>query len=257
MIISHKHQFVFIHCRKTAGSSIAAYLNKFIGPTDLQIGSWVDAREAGGGLNRRVIKESASTPGLLTIAQHARHEIMSGYAPSLTRLINAGQKDLYRPVLGQKPEHPEAKHLKEYAGEAWDAYFKFCFVRNPYDRAVSDFKWRQRERAPISFIEYLQRLEDPQRPDPEGIVPRPYDNWDLYTIDDTIAADYVGRFENLLNDFEAICATVGLPFRPEALPHAKGSSDLSPTYREWYGPEEKAIVRRVFAKEIEYFGYSF
>ena len=257
MILSHKHQFVFIHCRKTAGSSIAAYLNQFIGPTDLQIGSWVDAREAGGGLNRRAIKEAASTAGLRAIAQHARQDIMSGRAPGLTRLINAGQKDLYRPILGQKPEHPDATLLKRYAGEAWDTYFKFCFVRNPYDRVVSDFKWRQRERAPIRFAEYLRRLEDPGRPDPEGVVPHPYDNWGLYTIGGSIAADYVGRFENFLSDFETICATVGLPFRPEALPHAKASTERAGTYREWYGPEEKAIVRRVFAKEIEHFDYSF
>ena len=32
LIISHKYKFIFLNCRKVAGSSITAYLNHFLGP---------------------------------------------------------------------------------------------------------------------------------------------------------------------------------------------------------------------------------
>ena len=30
--------------------------------------------------------------------------------------------------------------------EIWEEYFKFAFIRNPYDRAYSDFLWIQNDR---------------------------------------------------------------------------------------------------------------
>jgi len=35
MIISHKHKFIYIKCRKTAGTSIEMSLSKLCGPQDI------------------------------------------------------------------------------------------------------------------------------------------------------------------------------------------------------------------------------
>ena len=45
MIISHKYKFIFIKTRKTAGSSISNVLRKYLGPTDIADGDWVDGLE--------------------------------------------------------------------------------------------------------------------------------------------------------------------------------------------------------------------
>ena len=42
MIISHKHKFIFIKTRKTAGSSIEHFLSKYLGPDDICTGSDID-----------------------------------------------------------------------------------------------------------------------------------------------------------------------------------------------------------------------
>lgn len=39
MIISHKHKFIFLKTRKTAGSSIEKYLYEYLGPNDICTGS--------------------------------------------------------------------------------------------------------------------------------------------------------------------------------------------------------------------------
>jgi hypothetical protein len=39
MIISHKHKFIFLKTRKTAGSSIEKYLYRYLGPDDICTGS--------------------------------------------------------------------------------------------------------------------------------------------------------------------------------------------------------------------------
>ncbi len=47
MIISHRHRFIFLHCRKAAGSSIAQALAPYLGEDDLHLGTWPEALEAG------------------------------------------------------------------------------------------------------------------------------------------------------------------------------------------------------------------
>jgi hypothetical protein len=42
MIISHKHKFIFMHNQKTAGSSIVAAINPYLGPKDIHYGAWQD-----------------------------------------------------------------------------------------------------------------------------------------------------------------------------------------------------------------------
>ena len=64
MIISHKYKFIFMHGRKCAGSSIEVMLNKYLGPDDIQIGSWPETILAGGKINKRALKDAFCYPSL-------------------------------------------------------------------------------------------------------------------------------------------------------------------------------------------------
>ena len=53
MIISHKHKFIFLHARKCAGTTMEIILNKYLGPNDIQIGSWVETLANSGNFNKK------------------------------------------------------------------------------------------------------------------------------------------------------------------------------------------------------------
>jgi hypothetical protein len=80
--------------------------------------------------------------------------------------------------------------------------------------------------------------------------------------------DYVGRFENLQNDFNNICKALGL--NEINLPHVnrarKEISILSflkqnkrekKHYSEYYDSETKEIVENAYKNDIQIFNYSF
>ena len=65
--------------------------------------------------------------------------------------------------------------------------------------------------------------------------------------------DCIMRFENLADDFRAVCNTIGIP--PPALPRYNRSS--RDHYSKYYDDELREFVRARFAAEIERFNYRF
>jgi hypothetical protein len=65
--------------------------------------------------------------------------------------------------------------------------------------------------------------------------------------------DYIMRFENLADDFRAVCRT--LRILPGTLPRYNRSSREH--YSKYYDEELRDLVRARFAAEIERFGYTF
>ncbi len=263
MIISHKHQYIFVHCRKVAGSSITVFLNRSMGFRDIQIGSWKDTSAYHGRVNGRFYYDIfASHNGFLHMKNMVRHlcrRIWAREPPRLIALLSNMQKMNYKELFNDVAEHAAASNVKRCFPDAWDKYFTFCFVRNPWDRAVSDYKWctRKARRKHIEFAEFIERVHDPTLPDPEKVVPQPYDNWPLYTIEDEIAVDFIGRFENLAQDMRHVCERIGLPFDADMFPHAKQMRKPEENYRSWYNDHTRALVAETYRKEIETFGYSF
>jgi hypothetical protein len=129
----------------------------------------------------------------------------------------------------------------------FESYFKFTVERNPWDREVSLYYWRTRKDRQISFPDFVQAN------------PRKFwvDNFDIYTIDGTLAADYVIRYENLAEEMASVARILGCDPTTVALPHAKPRRVKQSTYQEYYDDELRMIVGERYRREIRLFNYSF
>ena len=165
--------------------------------------------------------------------------------------------------------HQPASNLKDHFESEnwnWDEYFKFTFVRNPWDRLVSMFFY-QHTRYKILCKKKLEDT-DPftkkmvQFKSVESLVyslatnstvcpSSPYEHW--FLTDGKMGLDFIGKTENLQGDFNTICDKIGIP--RQELPHKNKSKHKS--YTEYYDDETKSIVAEKYAKDIEYFGYKF
>ncbi len=181
---------------------------------------------------------------------------------------------------------PRLAHLKagEYVArghlpvEQFDSYFKFGFVRNPWDRIVSEYKYRGHP-VKIDFKTYLfKHLPAPGWTDSYCHIIPQHD----FLCDEAgkLLVDFVGRYENLQSDFDKVCARVGIP--PTPLPRVNRSMEVArpgtfrelrkqfrraiwsrerkhtfPHYTEYYDDESREFVGRLFRKDVETFNYAF
>lgn len=97
-------------------------------------------------------------------------------------------------------KHMSASETRKYYGEdIWNEYFKFSFVRNPWDRVISLWKSDLYTKK-CSLYNFLLKYQPAEHENPS-----PYY---LDILDEKI--DFIGRFENLQNDFDKICDMIKL-----------------------------------------------
>ncbi len=261
MIISYKHRYVFLHCRKTAGSSIGVSLSRSLGPNDLLLSGLRETLAAGMPVPAQTRNEAID---------ENRKNWRLGQSLALYGLKGKDARnqatrkrimDRYRTAWGEPtPQHAYAESLANAFPQEWAEFRKFCVVRNPWTKAVSDYFWRIKTcSTPPSFSEFISAIE--QGNDLGGIVPlRYHDNWPLYTIDNQIVADDVIRFEDLVPQLTQVCTKLGIPF-DGWLPKAKGNhrpkSGAKADPFSFYTPALRDTVGLLYEKEISAFNYTF
>ena len=131
-------------------------------------------------------------------------------------------------------------------------FFTFAFVRNPWDRVVSWYNFSMY----LSNVENVETERNITGIDFSSFVHEYTNIWaneqqNQYNF--TKCCDFIGRFENLQQDFNIICDKIKIP--QQQLPHKNATKHKH--YTEYYDDETKQIVAEVFAKDIEYFNYKF
>lgn len=226
MIISHRHRFIFLKTRKTAGTSIEIALSRFCGPDDVIT---------------PILEEDEAVRRELGFRGPQNLEIAERLQRPWDRLRSWWWREPFRFF-----NHAPAAWVRRYVDPSvWSSYFKFCFERDPYDKAISRYYWKTRARSePPPIADFLDRKER-----------RRISNWPTYTIHDRIAVDFVGRYENLAGDLEEALRRVGLPADFE-LPHTKTRFRRDKRhYSEVLDAHSRALVDRHCAHELAAFGY--
>lgn len=151
-------------------------------------------------------------------------------------------------------DHIKAEEASKYLpAEIFNNYFKFSFVRNPWDWQVSlyhymlQFKFHPQHRKISkmkSFDEYIEwRIAEDLELQKEFI----------YDKNGKLLIDFVGRFENIQNDFNIICSKINIP--QMELPKANPSKHSF--YKDYYNKHTRDLIASAFKEDIDTFNYEF
>mgnify|MGYP006109806165 CR=1 FL=1 len=163
-------------------------------------------------------------------------------------------------ALGVGLDHSTALEKYSQLGrKAWEKKYKFTIVRNPWDKVVSHYHYRVltnqtglKDKS-ISFDEWLKLCYVDRNPKffDQAKMFQPQIKW-LVDEHDQLLVDFVGRFENLGEDFRKICQSLNLKL---TLGHKKKSNRQS--YRDYYSSENRDLIADKFASDIQFFDYHF
>ena len=200
--------------------------------------------------------------------------------------------EMRAPLLLRYNDHqelgpPRLAHLKaeEYVSykyltqEMFDDYYKFSFVRNPWSRMISFYKYFGFNKR-YEFKSFLLNVFKNRVWQETYWFVGPQSEF-VCDKDGNILMDYIGKFENLQNDFNYVFQKLGLS--PTDIPHVNKSKTTNPrlsfypnqlakyliyhinkkhmpsfkSYQEYYDNESREFVAELYKKDINLFGYQF
>ncbi len=219
MLLSLSHSFVFVHVPKTAGSALHSQLE----PLSLR-----PERTTWRSFKRRLPIRQA--PG----EAHFR--------------IHETAKDI-RATLGP---------------EIYDPLHSFAVVREPFDHAVSHFEYMKQYRSPkiaaqfetVEFLDYLKMRSRPRHPWQRIFVHLPDQAHFLVDRQDRLLVDRILHYESLGADIQALQEYLGLDATPLTRTNVtRSKSGKATKMADYYGPEEIALVKKIYARDFKLFGY--
>jgi hypothetical protein len=191
----------------------------------------------------------------------------------------------YRPL----DKHSTALEIRACVSpEVWNGYFTFAFVRHPVTRSLSLYNYMARKaaerdkllarnawyltppgrrgdpnpwkameayRATDSFSSFIRH---PCTAEALGMQPQADSICD---VDGTVIVDFIGRFENLEDDFLTVQSRIGIP--SSKIRHNNSSGSGTATSRRHQGatiddvsPGDIDYLSERFARDFDMFGYT-
>jgi hypothetical protein len=152
----------------------------------------------------------------------------------------------------------------------WEEFFSFAFVRNPYDRLVSAWKmfskgmqntkWSRSDSERLNGIDFFSFLE--------LAIDSSIDYQSRHTIESVLKhhtlpqthpyhciqhAKFIGKFENLKNDFEYVANIIRLS--DYEFEHLNKTQRVS--YKNYYDNACFELVTKHYQSDLDAFDYSF
>lgn len=172
------------------------------------------------------------------------------------------------------------KSIQEYKNEGIniDSMFKWGFVRNPYDRVLSAYAynmWQIGETFDKTFKQFVLNIqEDMEIGQFRQHVRQQYK---YLCIDGNMSLDFIGRYENISNDWQYVCdkifqqasniddvhnssrrhyPRVGTPAQLRDFKNdIKNYHHIEHPYLKFFDSETIKKVNEVYTKDFELFGY--
>jgi hypothetical protein len=220
MLISHRKKFIYTKTAKTAGTSVEVFFEKYCMPE----GEWIFSHE-----RDQYISESG----------------VIGFRGELK------EKILHMPKFYN---HMPASDIKAFVGDnIWDEYFKFCVIRNPFEKVLSGFFFRVVNNVFDDTPRMISAFRDWVKSQ-NGMIAI---DRHAYLIDGLVSVDFFIKQENLLEDVKKVCKIIDVPFYEETFPQLKTLyRPKNAKIEDYYDNETKEIVLKSYAFEFENFKYN-
>ncbi len=223
MLLSHSNKFIFIHIFKTAGSSVR---NEFVDYS-------------------RFIDKLAYKYKLSKFILNRINKLMGWLNDGMVQFTGFSK-------------HATASEIKTgLPSNIFDDYFKFIFVRNPYDLMVSQYfysrqkKWYTYHNAAINkdFSEFVSWYiaQNPQR----------QTDFLLDQNSKELIVDYIGRFESISSDLEKIKSILNINSKQEFSHVNPSIIRKNKDYKVYYDSKSQKLVEDYFKDDLEQLGYTF
>jgi len=169
-------------------------------------------------------------------------------------------KAIYGDVIGGG--HRKVSFYRNILGKDMDGYFKFCFVRDPYERLYSAYKFLEKGGINIqdkrAFDEFLLKYKNFEDFVINGLSNTVINEIIHFTPQTDficnkkgkILVDYVGKFENLEIDIKVLSEKLN---KEVILPHF--NKNIKEPFYNIYTNEMRDRVRSFYLRDLEILGY--
>jgi hypothetical protein len=217
MLLSIKHQYLFVHIAKTGGTSIRQALKKRSRGDPYRLAQQACSRLSALAKHRIGVKFPRHAKVIAAMEMLPKDVFEGLFTFSIVRNPWDLQVSSYHHVRRERP------HLIAHVPD-FDSFIE----------------WKFSDRRTYHYI--LDTSTAPQRSS-------------LVDLDGNLAVDYIGRFETLSRDFRHICERIGFT-PPFSLPH-KRKARVRKDYRFYYSDRSAQFIAERFRPDIEAFGYGF
>ncbi len=215
--INHDKKAIFIHINKTGGSYIAGTLEKYYGFKTFYL-------------------------------KRPDHDQFC-----FNKKSNPKQKCYENRVHGVLNYYQTSSFLNKKMNmtpEKWRTYFKFCFVRNPYDRFISGWNHLSKKIPFHHFVHMKNYVSDMEYI--HTFMPQ-YRH--IIDFKNNVDIQFIGRFENLENDFIYILYHIGFTL-PIHDPIVRVNVKKHKKYIEYYDQNTIQVVNTLMKEDFERFNYT-
>ena len=226
MIISHKHQFIYIKARKTAGTSIEIALSSICGKDDIITPISKKDEKV-----RKKLGFLGAQNYFIPRKKYTKYDKYNFF----TEFKKA-----------QFYNHIPCSEVINYVDKkTWNSYFKFTIERNPFDKVVSFYYWSGSDQKYNNISEFIA----------DGGL-RKIAAYDLYSINNVVAVDKIYKFENLNYFLTDLSERLNLE-KVLRLPLFKAKSHTRKVkrYQDILDREAIEMIEIIFARELKLLNY--
>lgn len=136
--------------------------------------------------------------------------------------------------------------------EDFEGFFKFAFIRNPFDRFISYCAFMTREGGQFEQSPHGVMRHFIDNPPWHHVLFQPQHTF-VAGADGSVLTNYLGRVEEMQHSYDEAAQHIGIPSRPLEKVNASSRRD----YRDYYDQSLIDGVAKLYARDLEYFGYEF